>query len=208
MSAIRTCLVASVAAAAGFCAAIAIAQPGMDGGKDMPKMDPKMMEMMEACQKAATPGAEHEWLAKAEGSWEGTCKMWMQPGMDPIESENSADFEMIMDGRYLGGHFRGNMMGQEFEGAAIYAFNNVSGKFECAWIDNMGTGIMTGTGALSSDKKVMTWTLTGYDPMTKKPFTMREVDTRISDSEQKLEMFGPDMNGKEYKMMEIVSKRQ
>ena len=77
------------------------------------------------------------------------------------------------------------------------------------WIDNMGTAIFKGTGKASADGKIMTWTMSCTDPFTKKMITMREVDTVVSDTETRMEMFGdnPMAPGKEYKMIQIDFKR-
>jgi hypothetical protein len=91
-----------------------------------------------------------------------------------------------------------------FNGFGIYGFDNVSQKFQSTWIDNMGTGMMVGTGELSPDGKSVTWDFTYNCPIQKKPVHMREVDTFTSPNSRTLEMFGADpKSGKEYKMMSI-----
>ena len=50
---------------------------------------------------------------------------------------------MVMDGRYLVEEYDGEMMGQPFKGMGLMAYDNSEQRFVSAWIDNMGTGIMT-----------------------------------------------------------------
>lgn len=175
-----------------------------------PGMTPEMMEMMQACQEAGTPGEQHKMLAKGVGVWTGTNKMWMSPDGPAMESEITSTCTMVMDGRYFKCEVKGAIpdMG-EFHGVGIYAFDNVSQKFQCTWIDNMSTGIMTGEGASSSDGKTMTWTSKYNCPVTKKPTTFREVQRWTGKDTMVMEMHGTDpISGKEYKMMEMSLKRK
>lgn len=162
-----------------------------------------MAAMMEACMKAGTPGKMHEYLAKGAGTWEGTMKHWMQPGTPAMESKCTSTITSVMGGRFSRCESEADMQGMPFQGFGIYGYDNVSEKFQMTWIDNMSTCVMTGTGVLSDDGKTLTWTMNYSDPMTKKPAVMREVDRRIDDTHTSLEMYGPDLTGKEFKMMEI-----
>lgn len=76
-------------------------------------------------------------------------------------------------------------------------------------MDNCGTGIMNGSGELSSDGKTMTWKYTYNCPITKQPTVMRQVETTTGPNAKTLEMFGADpKSGKEYKMMLIEYTRK
>jgi hypothetical protein len=168
-------------------------------------------EEMEAMMKAMMPGAQHEKMMKMVGEWEGTMKAWMVPGMPPTESIMKNKALSVMGGRYMETHITGDfdMGGQKlpFEGKGTYAYNNIRKAYEATWIDNMGTGIMMGVGEESKDGKSIVWNFKFFDPMSGKESWMREVDTMMDDNTHKLEMYGPGPDGKEFKMMEIVSKR-
>jgi hypothetical protein len=160
---------------------------------------------MKACMEAGTPGEQHKYLAQSAGTWAGKNTMWMGPGTDPIKTESTSTVSSLMEGRFTKVEATGDMPGMgKFQGLGIYGFDNVSQKFVGVWVDNMGTGMATGTGELSADKKVMTWTNTYNCPITKKPVTMKQVETTTSPTTMTLEMFGADpKSGKEYKMMQI-----
>lgn len=162
-------------------------------------------EDMQACMAAGIPGEQHKALAKGVGTWAGKNTMWMAPGTEPMKSDCTSTITMIMDGRYCKCDMSGDMPGMgPFTGQGIVGFDNVSQKFVGTWIDNMGTGIMNGTGELSKDGKVMTWNYTYNCPITKKPAILREVETHADANTMKLEMFGNDpKTGKEFKMMQI-----
>lgn len=176
---------------------------------EAPKGQPSEAEMMEAFMKAAQPGKHHEHLMKSAGTWDGVVKHWHSPNMPPAESKCVTTMSSIMGGRYIKAETEGDMPGMgPFSGFGLYGYDNVSEKFVSVWIDNMGTGIMNGTGVQSADGKTVTWTMSMNDPITKKPMTMREVDKQIDDDHSVLEMFGPGPDGKETKMMEITYTRR
>jgi hypothetical protein len=186
------------------------AKPDMKPPPGMDNMDPKMKEMMEAYTQAAQPGKMHEWLQKSVGTWEGKVKSYEMPDQPPTESTCTTVITSMMDGRYTRGETRGemDMMGQKmmFEGFGLYGFDNATQKFEQTWVDNMGTGMLRGTGELSPDGKTLTWHLTCTNPATKEPMNLREVETRTGENAMRLEMYGVDPMdpaGKERKMMEI-----
>jgi hypothetical protein len=184
------------------------AQSGGGGAGAQPemKLPPGWTEEdMKAFADAATPGKMHEHLNKSVGTWEGKSTMWMSPDSSPMTSDCTSVCEPMMDGKFIKCSMKGPMPGMGmFEGFGIYGFDNVSKKFQCSWLDNMGTGMMNGTGDLSADGKTITWTFNYYCPIAKKQCTMREIETMTSATTKTLEMHGADpKSGKEYKMMVI-----
>ena len=71
----------------------------------------------------------------------------------------------------------------------------------------MGTGIMHLKGEWNDPKKVMT--LNGFmtDPMTGKDSKVKETFTVVDDNTHVMEMYMEGPDGKEFKTMEIVYKR-
>ncbi len=163
------------------------------------------MEDMQAIIAAGTPGKMQQYLAKAAGVWQGKTTMWMIPGADPVKSQCKCTVTPLMDGRYTQVEMTGDMPGMgPYKGLALCGFDNVSQKFTSSSIDNQSTGIMTGTGELSADQKVMTWTYTFNCPLNKKPTPMRQVETTTGDKTKTLEIYSVEpKSGKEYKMMVI-----
>lgn len=199
------CVVA--AGMGGLAGSIAIAQQSQDKpGQPQMQLPPGWTEAdMQACMAAGTPGKQHEYLAKAAGTWQGKCTMWMAPETEPSMSECTTTITPIMDGRFTRCEVKGEMPGMgPFNGLGISGYDNVEGRFVSSWIDNCGTGIMQGRGELSPDGKVLTWTFNYTCPITKKPATMRQVETTTGANTMTLEMFATDpKSGQEYKMMSI-----
>ena len=164
---------------------------------------------MQACIEAGTPGPMHAHLAESIGIWNGKTTMWMGPDSEPLKSECVTTISPMMDGKFIKVETKGEMPGMgPFNGFGLYGYDNVSEKFQSTWIDNMGTGMMIGTGDLSSDGDTLTWNFTYNCPIAKKPVKMREVERRTGKDTATLEMFGTDpKSGKEYKMMEIAMTR-
>lgn len=162
-------------------------------------------EDMQACVAAGTPGKMHEHLAKGVGTWLGKSQMWMSAGTEPMKSECTSTVTSAMDGRYFKCEMAGEMPGMgTFSGFGVYGFDNVSQKFVGTWIDNQSTGIMTGTGELSKDGKTLSWSYTYNCPITKKPATVRQIETYPDGKSSTFEMFMTDpKSGKEYKCMRI-----
>lgn len=222
----RCCSVFTVLSVVGIAAvagSIAVAQPSHDNKKapshapaaaapaGQPELPKGWTEAdMAACMEAGMTGEMHEFLAKQTGVWQGKNKMWMGPDSEPMLSECTSTVTTMMDGRFMKCEIAGDMPGMgPFNGFGIYGFDNVSKKFQCTWVDNCGTGMMIGTGELSSDKNTLTWSFTYNCPIAKKAVTMREVETFKGPNSKTLEMFMNDpKTGKEYKMMEIAFTRK
>ena len=98
--------------------------------------------MMEAWQKAATPGSNHKLLAGLTGQWTFATRMWMEPGAPPEASTGSAVYTSLMDGRFIQGEYTGTFGGMAFQGLGLTGYDNVAKHFTATWADNMGTAIM------------------------------------------------------------------
>ncbi len=162
-------------------------------------------EDMQAMMAAGTPGKMHERLAQDIGTWRCKTTMWMAPDTEPMTSEGTSTVTPLLGGRFTECEMKGEMPGMgPYDGLGIYGFDNVSQQFVCTWIDNHGTGMMNGVGELSADGKTINWEFTGNCPVTRKPITMREVETTTGPNTKTLEMFGtPPKGGEEFKMMSI-----
>jgi len=165
---------------------------------------------MQACIEAATPGEMHEFLGRMNGTWKGTVLSRMGPDTEPFATECTCTGTALMDGRYFRRDVSGEMPGMGmFLGSGTYGYDNVAGKFQGVWIDNMSTTMMVGTGELSADRKTLTWTYTYTDPITRKTATMREVETVVDADTSRSVMISTDpKTGKEFNMAEMTFVRQ
>lgn len=172
-----------------------------------PQMTPETLAMMEAYQKAAAPGAQHQRLAELVGTYDMSIKSWHGPGAEPTTDTGTATRKMILGDRVMVEEASATMMGQPFNGQGLHGYDNVSGKYWATWNDNMGTGLMVSEGSCDA-KMACTFTGSYNDPLTRKPQTLR-MTTRWTDaSTEVFEMHGPGPDGKETKMMEITYRKR
>ena len=171
------------------------------------KMSPEQQAMMEAYQKAGTPGTEHKQLAAMAGTCDLTVKAWHEPGKPPTTDAGTATRGMILGDRVLVEEVTSAMMGQPFSGQGLQGFENVTGKYWSTWNDSMSAGLMVSEGACDASG-ARTFTGTYNDPVTKKA-TASRMTTRWTDKNTEVfEMYGPGPDDKETRMMEITYKKR
>ena len=164
---------------------------------------------MKAMMEAATPGPQHQMLAKSDGQWDAETTMWMSPDSPPQTSNASCTNKMVMGGRYQQSNFKGDFGGMPFEGTSTTGYDNTKKAFVSSWIDNMGTGIMHMEGTWDEAAKTINFKGKMLCPGYSKETEMREVFKIVDDNTQVMEMYGPDMKtGKEFKSMEIKFTRK
>jgi hypothetical protein len=172
-----------------------------------PPMTPEMQAMMEAYQKAGTPGAEHKQLAAMAGTYDLTVKAWHTPGAAPTTDTGTATRKTILGDRVMVEEVSSQMMGQPYSGQGLHGFDNVTGKYWATWSDSMSTGLMVSEGSCDADM-ACTYTGSYHDPVSKQPQATR-MTTRWTDKNTEVfEMYAPCPDGKEAKMMEITYKKR
>ncbi|WP_432671453.1 DUF1579 domain-containing protein [Flavobacterium sp. SM2513] len=176
--------------------------------KEVTETTPDSTTVAKAWADYATPSKAHEMLAKDTGTWDAEMTFWMPESPEPQKATSVATYKMILDGKYQEGVFKGDMWGMAFEGRGTTAYDNASKQFITTWIDNMGTGMLVSRGQYDETSKTITFSGAMVDPVTGKEKKVKEIITYIDDDTQKMEMFDIDANGKEFKNMEINSKRR
>ena len=172
--------------------------------KGGPPDEKAMMEMM---AKIATPGEQHKKLEPFAGTFDTRLKFWMDPSKPPEETTGKTETKWVLGNRYLEQHYDGTFMGQPFSGIGYVGYDNVTKKYFMKWMDTASTGVMDMTGKWDPTGKTMTFTGSMVDPMTNKPARLTEKVTVTDNDHHTFEMWGPDMTGKQYKMMEATYTR-
>jgi hypothetical protein len=167
-------------------------------------MDDPMMKAMVAY---ATPGPAQKAMQGMVGTWDAVIKSYMDP-KNPTESKGTSTYTSLMDGRYLQESVESEFQGMPFKGMGIYGYDNVLKKYVTTWVDNMGTGIMTGSGTSTDGGKTINYTSKGVDPVTGKEQSYRSVMHNMTPDQSHFEMYGPGPDGKEMKLMEITYTRR
>lgn len=172
-------------------------------------MDPKMMETMKKYQAAGTPGEPHKVLSNLAGKWKTSSKMWHKPDAPAETSKGTANFKMILGGRWLQQEFKGTAMGQPYQGMGLVGYDNVKGKYESTWYDSMSTGLMTAEGDYNPATKTLTDKGSASCPISADKTQEFRSDWQMVDKNKMVfSMFGaaPE-GGPEFKMMEITYTR-
>ena len=182
--------------------------PGAPSAADMQKMMAQMMEL-------AKTNENHKLLSSLDGNWTYTIKMWMDPSGKPQESKGTAVRKSMLDGRYVAMDVTGKiqMPGLDgkpkemtFKGHGLEGYDNVKKKFVGAWMDNMGTGIMTSEGYYDAASK--TFNYTGeVEMMPGMKQKVREI-LKLTDKDHMVFEWYEDHGGKEAKTMEISYTRK
>lgn len=193
---IRCAVVAMVLLAAGATFAQEAGTPSAD-----------QQAMMEAYQRAATPGAQHASLAKMAGDFTLTVKSYMEPGAEPEVSSGTASRRMILGGRYLEETVHAMMMGEHFEGRGLTGYDNVTRSWWGSWIDTMSTGLMINSGAWDEEAGVGTFEGEYNDPVTGELQSSRSVIRRLPNGDEVMEMYMTTAVG-EVKALEILYQRK
>lgn len=163
--------------------------------------------MMEAFQKAATPGPQHARLAEAVGTYDMVVKSWQSPDAPPTTDTGVSTRRMVLGGRVMVEEAKATMMGQPFDGLGLHGFDNVSGKYWATWNDSVGTGLMVAEGDCDG-QGACTFTGSWNDPVTKGKVTARMTSHWTDANTEIFEMHGPGPDGKEMKMMQITYTRR
>ncbi|HRV83190.1 MAG TPA: DUF1579 domain-containing protein, partial [Planctomycetota bacterium] len=164
---------------------------------DMAALQARMLEL-------ATPGPEHQVLNSLEGKFQAAVKLWMSPEADPLLSVGSMQSSWALGGRFLEGHFAGEMMGQPFYGFGHMGYDKVRESYVGYWVDSMGTQMMNiSTGQMSPDRKTLTLGRTILDPLTGKEQPMKEVLTFVDQDHHEWDMWGFSPDGTWYRMLHI-----
>ncbi|HEV8695109.1 MAG TPA: DUF1579 domain-containing protein [Lysobacter sp.] len=169
-----------------------------------PEMSAEEKAMMDAWQKAATPGDAHKQLvAQFEGTWTTKQTMWMDPSKPPTSESGKSVNTPVFGGRQLRMDYNSQFMGQPFEGVGYTGYDNVKGKYVSSWMDNMSTGLFVSEGDYDAASKTYTYHAQMPDPM--KPGTMvpmRDVVRVVDNDHHVFEMYET-RDGKEVKTMQI-----
>ena len=168
-----------------------------------PQMTLEQKAEMDAYSKAGTPGPQHIALAATAGNYDLKVKSWQDAKSPAREDTGTATRSMALDGRVLVEQVTSHMMGQPYTGHGMQGYDNTTGKYWSTWNDSMSTGIMVSEGTCDA-KQSCTFTGSWTDPIKKTPVKSRMTTKWTSPSTEIFEMYAPDRDGKEVKMMQIT----
>jgi len=161
-------------------------------------------EMMKKFMEASSPDAHHQLLAKMSGTFKAVGKWRMTPQQPWQESESKVVNKMILGGRFLQTTITGIMMGMDFEGFALFGFDNTSEKYQSIWADNFGTLMINAEGTGDLEKNTITTLSEFTDPMSGQPAKMKSIYHIESATQYTLVMYSYTPDGKKFLNMEYT----
>ncbi|MEN8150506.1 MAG: DUF1579 domain-containing protein [Planctomycetota bacterium] len=173
-----------------------------------PIQPPSEAEMMKRWAETMKVGTPHKWLAKLAGNWTTETTFWMGgPGSEPMKMNGTAEYGMILGGRFLETKTEGNFGGQPWSAVGLIGYDNFEKRFVSTWADSGGTGIAMLHGHGNRDGK----TIRLYGAMNEPTMDMvgkyARFDWTLVD-EDTLTITGYDLGlGEKAKVMEVVCKR-
>jgi Protein of unknown function (DUF1579) len=166
-------------------------------------------KIMQAWQDFATPGAEHQWMAKGAGTWVcDSMAQMMDPAAPPAYSKASETVTIAMNGLYQLTDFSSTMMGMPMQGHSIMGFDKMKKKYVLSWIDNVGSGIVRLEGTYNEATKTLNMSGKQSDPARGMETDMRQELKYLDDNTYVMAMYGTGHDGKtEEKFMQGTFKR-
>jgi hypothetical protein len=97
-------------------------------------------------------------LKSLVGSWEGTCRTWLEPGKLADESAVKGTISPGLGGWFVRHVYEGTIQGRPRGGEETIAFNSVTKRFQISWVDDfhMNYGILFSEGEATERGFVVT----------------------------------------------------
>lgn len=151
------------------------------------------------------PGPEHDLLKQDVGVWDASVEMAGPTG----QMTTSAGTETVsMIGFWQVSQFKGQMMGEPFQGLGTSTWDPTKKKYVGTWIDSMTPGYSSVESEYDASTKSMSGTMEGPD-MSGKTVKMREVTEWKDPANRVFTMYGPKgADGKEPVILRITYKRR
>lgn len=152
-------------------------------------------------QQMDTPGAEHAYLKKLEGTWDAVVKV------GPQESKAVATYTMELGGFWLMSDFDGEFAGMPFKGHGIDGYDQGKKAFVSVWVDSTSSAPMVSEGNLDATGKVLTMNGSMRGP-TGDMMNTKMTTEMADDDHMTFTMYVPGPSGAETPMMTITYTRR
>jgi len=164
-------------------------------------------ELLKAIAEAGKPGLEHKKLEALVGEWDVTLKLWTDPSKAPAELKGTSQRKWIMGGRFISESCRFEIDGAAFEGLGLVGYDKGQKKYTFVRACELCGTIMPTTGTLDAAGTRLDCPTECTCPLSGK--TVKGHDEMVIESNDRIVVnVWKTIDGKEMKMMEIVSTRR
>ncbi len=153
------------------------------------------------------PGPEHALLKQSEGTWEAAIEAMWPLNAAPSVSKGVETSSVSMGGMWLVTDYKGDFMGQPFQGHGVMGYDPVKKKYVATWVDSTSPGLNVSESTYDPVKKTMTGWMEGTD-MQGKPSKMKAVTEFKDENTRVFTMYTTGADGKEVPAMRINYKRR
>ena len=168
----------------------------------------KEKAMMQAWQKAATPGEGQKRLEPLVGTFDAKMRSTIDPSKPPEDSVGVSTNTWVLGGRYVEQEFDGEFMGEPYRGIGYTGYDNVQKKYVSVWMDTAGTGMMFLTSAADKSGKIISGSARIWDPLSEKPLPVESKIIVTDKDHYSFELWGKAPNGKLMKLIDIQYTRK
>lgn len=146
----------------------------------------------------------HKNLALENGIWEEDIQYRVAKNSPLQNAKGTVSCKMILNGLHQEFLHKGNMNNFPFEGKGTLSYDNIKKEYIYVWIDNMSSGVTIMKGKMDYEKNILTLNGKNVDPVNKNEKSVKQIITYLSPTQQKIEIFDVDYNGKDFKSMEMT----
>jgi len=158
--------------------------------------------------RTTAPGPPHQELSALAGTWTTRTRVWESPDAKPLEFPGSAEYRMILGGRFLQLESRSLVNGAESRGLGIYGYDAIKEKYSFYFIHDGDTQALVGLGDRDSTSGAITFAVAMDMPVSgERAKPIRAVLRRVSAGRHVFEMFQKYLDDREWKVLEIAYDR-
>ena len=161
-------------------------------------------------QEAPTvrPGKEHALLAKFVGTWECTTHFRLAPDQPAVTTTGIETHRLGCGGFWLISDYKGEFLGQQFEGHGTLGYDQKKGKYVGAWIDSMTSSLSLSEGTYDEKTRTFTFENTTTDPQTGEKLVYKSKQVIKDDDHHVMSMYIPGTDGKAFESLRIEYSRK